>query len=109
MTRGAHLQGRAEAVAVGCGVYPLAESTRTGAMVLRSPNRSWISKGRHWQCVRVPPVNFTSYAGLAAIDTTFLGTAAPSPPWRRWRLVELSATERAATLYPSSLSYLLIL
>ena len=48
-------------------------------------------------------------AGNAAIDTTFLGTAAPSPPWRRWRLVELSATERAATLYPSSLSYLLIL
>ena len=37
-------------------------------------------------------------AGNAAIDTTFLGTAAPSPPWRRWRLVELSATERAEVL-----------
>ena len=37
-------------------------------------------------------------AGIAAIDTTFLGTAAPSPPWRRWRLVELSATERAEVL-----------
>ena len=37
-------------------------------------------------------------AGNAAIDTTFLGTAAPSPPWRRWRVVELSATERAEVL-----------
>ena len=90
---------------------PSGESAQSGAM-LRSPRR------RH--PTRLTPLSPTlahlcaeqgvqDTAGIAAIDTTFLGTAAPSPPWRRWRLVELSATERAAPLYPSSLSYLLIL
>ena len=36
--------------------------------------------------------------GIAAIDTTFLGTVALCPPWRRWIPVNVLVDKRAAVL-----------